>query len=82
MPRQLGGAGHGLQGFAVSARNVGSLFFPQRDPRTIVAKSLTYLTNNRSRMNYPGYRQQGLPVTSSLMESFVKEMNWRVKGTE
>jgi len=33
-------------------------------------------------MNYPGYRQQGLPVTSSLMESFVKEMNWRVKGTE
>ena len=41
-----------------------------------------YLTNNRPRMNYPEYRRQGLPITSSLMESLVKEINWRVKGTE
>jgi len=52
------------------------------DPRKIVQASLTYLTNNRTRMNYPAYRREGLPITSSLMESLVKEINWRVKGTE
>ena len=52
------------------------------DPREIVRTAATYLTNNRSRMNYPAYRREGLPVTSSLMESLIKEINWRVKGTE
>jgi len=33
-------------------------------------------------MDYPRYRQQGLPATSALMESLVKEVNLRVKGTE
>jgi hypothetical protein len=33
-------------------------------------------------MNYPEYRRQGLPVTSSLVESLIKEFNLRVKGTE
>lgn len=33
-------------------------------------------------MDYPRYRREGLPVTSALIESLVKEMNYRVKGTE
>ena len=33
-------------------------------------------------MNYPAYCKQGLPVTSSLVESLIKEINYRVKGTE
>ncbi len=33
-------------------------------------------------MDYPRYRCEGLPVTSALIESLVKEMNYRVKGTE
>ncbi len=33
-------------------------------------------------MNYPKYHRERLPVTSGLMESLVKEMNWRVKRTE
>lgn len=41
-----------------------------------------YLNNNRTRMAYPSYRMAGLPVTSSLMESMVKQINQRVKGTE
>lgn len=41
-----------------------------------------YLENNRQRMHYDDYRRQGLPTTSAWMESAVKEMNWRVKGTE
>lgn len=52
------------------------------DPREVVANALRYLTNNRARMDYPRYRQLGLPVTSALMESMVKEVNYRVKGTE
>src|SRR5436309_1400968 len=32
------------------------------------------------RMNYPAYRRQGLPTTSSLVESLVGEFNARVKG--
>ena len=33
-------------------------------------------------MAYPQYRQQGLPLTSSHMESTVKQLNQRIKGTE
>ena len=33
-------------------------------------------------MKYPEYRQQGLPVSSSMVESLIKEINYRVKGTE
>ena len=55
---------------------------PLDAPREIVRRSVVSLRNNQQRMSYPEYRCQGLPVTSALMESFVKEMNWRVKGTE
>jgi len=55
---------------------------PPTDPRSIIASTLTYLSNNRERMNYPDYRRAGLPITTAWMESLVKEMNYRVKGTE
>ena len=54
----------------------------ENDPRKIVAETIGYFENNTSRMNYPTYRRKGLPTSSSLMESFVKELNRRVKGTE
>jgi hypothetical protein len=54
----------------------------ETDPRAITAKTITYLENNRCRMDYPEYRCQGLPVTTAWMESLVKEINYRVKGTE
>jgi hypothetical protein len=52
------------------------------DPRQAVATAVRYLTNNQARMDYPRYRAAGLPVTSAHMESLVKEINHRVKGTE
>ena len=52
------------------------------DPRKIVAKTLAYVQNNASRMNYPQYRRKGLPVTSAAVESLIKQLNHRVKGTE
>ena len=51
-------------------------------PAAIVATSLGYLRNQRSRMNYPEYRRQGLPMTSTYVESTVKQINRRMKGTE
>lgn len=54
----------------------------ETDPRRIVASVITYFANNRSRMDYPSYRREGLPVTSSLAESLVKQVSKRVKGTE
>ena len=51
-------------------------------PRAQVASSLGYLTNQRSRMKYDEYRKQGLPLTSSPMESTIKQINRRIKGTE
>lgn len=45
-------------------------------------QTTTYLANNRARMDYPRYRREGLPVTSSLAESLVKQISKRVKGTE
>lgn len=53
-----------------------------KDPRKVLAETITYLRNNLSRMDYPRYRREGLPITSAHMESLVKEIGYRVKGTE
>ena len=52
------------------------------DPRRVVAEALSYLRNNVERMDYPRYRREGLPTTSSLVESLVGEFNARVKGKQ
>ena len=54
----------------------------ETDPRQIIAATLTYLVNQQSRMNYPDYRRRGLPITSSHIESTIKQINQRVKGAE
>lgn len=55
---------------------------PKTAPSAIVATSLRYLRNQQSRMDYPEYRKQGLPITSSYVEATVKQINRRMKGTE
>lgn len=52
------------------------------DPYAVVVRAIGYLEHNQSRMDYARYRQEGLPITSSLVESLVKQFNHRVKGTE
>ncbi|EMI46168.1 hypothetical protein RRSWK_01322 [Rhodopirellula sp. SWK7] len=54
----------------------------EEDPRRQLSETIGYLQKNVSRMDYPAYRQAGLPTTSCLIESQVKEINHRVKGTE
>ncbi|MEM0924810.1 MAG: LysR family transcriptional regulator [Planctomycetota bacterium] len=52
------------------------------DPREQLRRVIGYLENNEQRMRYDEYRMSGLPTTSAWMESAVKEMNYRIKGTE
>lgn len=63
------------------------LGLPEKDeaetsPKQVVSKALTYLENHQDKMKYDAYRKEGLPITSSLMESAVKQINQRVKGSE
>jgi hypothetical protein len=55
---------------------------PASDPRRVVAEALGYFGHNQERMKYPEYRQQGLPVTSRLVESLVGQVNARVKSKQ
>ena len=52
------------------------------DPREAIRRTRVYFNNQQSRMDYPAYRRQGFPLTSSLMESSVKQIGRRVKGSE
>jgi len=54
----------------------------QERSRETLQESLTYLKNNASRMRYDQYRQIGLPITTTLIESTIKQINRRMKGTE
>jgi hypothetical protein len=58
---------------------------PDKEPEhpwCIMSREQGYLTNNQERMDYPRYRREGLPITSSPIESWVKQLNQRVKGSE
>jgi hypothetical protein len=54
----------------------------ETSPPRVVADGLRYLKNHQDQMHYAEYRRQGLPITSSHVESTVKQFNRRVKGTE
>ena len=80
-------AGHANELIAAVASRADEIGLPDKDesemsPRKIVAKTLGYLKNQRSRMKYDEYRRLGLPITSSHIESTIKQINRRVKGTE
>jgi hypothetical protein len=79
--------GQVAQVIAALAERQAELGKPAKDeaetsPRKIVDKALNYLRNHQDKMHYDVYRQAGLPITSSHMESTVKRVNLRVKGTE
>jgi len=52
------------------------------DPPGVVWRVLEYVKTNAGRMDYAAYRRAGLPTSSALVESLVKQFNLRVKGTE
>jgi hypothetical protein len=52
------------------------------DPRAIVAEARHYVENNRARMDYPRYRRLSLPISSAPVESLIKQLNRRIKGSD
>jgi len=54
----------------------------ETSPAALVLRTLGYLRNQRARMKYDEYRRLGLPITSSHIESTIKQLNRRMKGTE
>lgn len=52
------------------------------DPRQLVFEAWRYLKNNAERMHYDEYRRHGLPIMTSAVESVIKMINRRVKGSE
>lgn len=52
------------------------------DPRKVAAATVGYVTNAQDKMNYAEYRRRGLPISSAPVESAIKQLNRRVKGTE
>lgn len=59
---------------------------PQKGDSTsaafVVNRALTYLSNHQDKMKYAQYRREGLPITTCNVETTVKQVNFRVKGTE
>jgi len=55
---------------------------PADPPSKVVSLVLKYVTDNAERRDYPRYRREGLPVTSTIVESLIKQFNQQVKGTE
>jgi hypothetical protein len=54
----------------------------EEDPRKVVWEAIGYVENNRDKMDYPRYRKLGLPISSAPVESTIKQVNRRLKGTE
>lgn len=52
------------------------------DPRRVIAETIGYVEHNRERMDYPRYRRLGLPISSAPVESTIKQLNRRIKGSE
>jgi hypothetical protein len=73
-----------LRGLREAGERVGRLPDKARedDPRKAVWEAVGYVENNRDKMDYPRYRKLGLPISSAPVESAIKQMNRRVKGSE
>jgi hypothetical protein len=52
------------------------------ETRATPADCHTCLSNNAPRMQHAACRRQGLPITTALGESKMKQINRRMKGTE
>ena len=67
---------------ALGEAGVGEETLADEHPWRPVQKAANYLANHADKVDYPRYRREGLPTTSSLIESQIKEFNARLKGSE
>jgi len=55
---------------------------PETDRRRILQANLHYFKTNREGMDYPRFRKNGWPIGSGIVESVIKQLGKRLKGTE
>lgn len=67
---------------ALDERGIGPEMLDDKHALHGVQRAWTYLSNASDKLDYPRYRREGLPCTSSLIESQIKEFNARLKGSE
>ena len=67
---------------ALDTRGIGEETLDDQHEWHDLQRAWVYLSNASDKLDYPRYRCQGLPTTSSLIESQVKEFNGRLKGSE
>jgi hypothetical protein len=77
----------GKPGALLAQLRAASTALPQRgsgaaERKRAIDETATYVSHNRERMDYPEYRRLGLPVSSAPVESTIKQINRRVKGSE
>lgn len=77
-----GEVGKLLSQVRAAAAELAKLGSAASDRQRTISEALTYITNNRERMDYPEYRRLGLPISSAPVESTIKQINRRVKGSE
>jgi hypothetical protein len=51
-------------------------------PRRVLHQNVGYFTKHAAHMNYPAYRRRGWPIGSGTVESGMKQVNKRMKGTD
>jgi hypothetical protein len=51
-------------------------------PRRVLHQNVGYFTKHQQHMNYPEYRGRGWPIGSGTVESGMKQLNKRMKGTD
>lgn len=54
----------------------------ETDRRRILATNLHYFETNREGMDYPRFRKNGWPIGSGIVESTIKQLGKRLKGSE
>lgn len=67
---------------ALDVHGIGDETLDEQHTLFAVQRAWTYLSNASDKLDYPRYRREGLPCTSSLIESQIKEFNARLKGSE
>lgn len=51
-------------------------------PRRVLHRNVGYFTKHAEHMNYPEYHRRGWPIGSGTVESGMKQLNKRMKGTD
>jgi hypothetical protein len=51
-------------------------------PRRVLHQNVGYFTKHAGHMKYPDYRRRGWPIGSGTVESGMKQVNKRMKGTD